>query len=606
MKLIKPDSTTRQTLGIYWQYTRHYLPEFLIGAIGAVLAVIAQGMIPPYIIARLFAKLQFAYQHHEALQFVAFMPYFAGFALSMLAGLILWRIQGYYVWQFEIKVRRDLANDVYDHLQSQSQRFHADRFGGALVSQTNKFVNAYERLMDEFIWNILTSLTTMIVAIGVLVFISWQYALILLVASSLYLMIMWKRVKQQMPYNVTEAKTESEQTAALADAITNIATIRAFAGEKHESKRFRVSSQKAFDAYRKLSIEVLKTDLLSQSQTNGFQILAVFVGLVAVTSYGVSVSLLYLAITYTQNITTRLWEFSRLIRNINRSLGDAYEMTKILAITPEIEEAKEPVKPSINRGEVKFNGVNFAYPENHRQPLFKNLSLRIKPGEKVGLVGPSGGGKTTITQLLLRFMDIQDGEIVIDGQNIAGLKQADLRSHIAYVSQEPILFHRTLAENIGYGDQSADRQVIEGVANMANAHEFIAKLPKGYETMVGERGVKLSGGQRQRVAIARAMLKNAPILVLDEATSALDSESEALIQDALWKLMEGRTAIVIAHRLSTIQKMDRIIVLDEGKIVEQGSHKELLQNDGTYAKLWAHQSGGFITDEPEQTTELVE
>lgn len=596
MKIITSDPTTRQTLRIYWRYTRTYLPEFLIGAIGAVLAVIAQAMIPPYIIARMFAKLQIAYQQHETLQFAAFMPYFVGFALSMLAGLVLWRMQGYSVWQLEIKIRRDLANDSYDHLQAQSQRFHSDRFGGALVSQVNKFVNSSERLMDDLIWNIIPSLTTMIVAIVVLFFVSWQYALILLTASSLYLLVMWRRVNRQMPYNIAEAKADSAQTAALADAITNMSTIRAFAGETHESKRFRGSTGRTFTAYRKLSVEVLKTDLLSQVQTNGFQVLAVFVGLIAVTNYGTNVSLLYLAITYTQNITARLWEFSRLVRSVNRSLGDSYEMTKILDIVPEVQDAAELEKSRIMRGEVQFTGVDFAYPENHEQPLFASLSLKIKPGEKVGLVGPSGGGKTTITQLLLRFMDIQGGAITIDGQNITAIRQSDLRSHIAYVSQEPILFHRTLAENIGYGDQAANQAVIEGVAKLANAHEFISRLPQGYETLVGERGVKLSGGQRQRVAIARAMLKNAPILVLDEATSALDSESEVLIQDALWKLMENRTALVIAHRLSTIQKMDRIIVLDNGRVVEQGSHKELLQKDGTYAKLWAHQSGGFIDE----------
>jgi ATP-binding cassette subfamily B protein len=289
-------------------------------------------------------------------------------------------------------------------------------------------------------------------------------------------------------------------------------------------------------------------------------------------------------------------QFSRLIRNVNRSLGDSAEMTEIMRIQPEIKDPAEPEEVRIGRGEVSFDEVVFAYPENTTDPLFEALSLKIKPGEKVGLVGPSGGGKTTITKLLLRFMDIESGEIAIDGQNIAAIKQSDLRSRIAYVSQEPILFHRTLAENIGYGNLQADQATIEAAAKMANAHEFITQLPHGYETLVGERGVKLSGGQRQRVAIARAMLKNAPILLLDEATSALDSESEVLIQDALWKLMEGRTAIVIAHRLSTIQKMDRIIVLDEGKIIEQGSHQELLRNDSTYARLWTHQSGGFLED----------
>ncbi len=211
-------------------------------------------------------------------------------------------------------------------------------------------------------------------------------------------------------------------------------------------------------------------------------------------------------------------------------------------------------------------------------------------------MGHSGSGKTTFTRLLLRFSDIDSGTISIDGQNIAYLTQDDLRRHIAYVPQEPILFHRTLAENIAYGQVDASQQEIEAVAQLAHAHDFIANLPDGYDTLVGERGVKLSGGQRQRVAIARAMLKNAPILVLDEATSSLDSESEALIQSALWRLMEGRTAIVVAHRLSTIQKMDRIVVLDEGKIIEQGTHQELLHTKGAYAKLWAHQSGGFIEE----------
>lgn len=228
--------------------------------------------------------------------------------------------------------------------------------------------------------------------------------------------------------------------------------------------------------------------------------------------------------------------------------------------------------------------------------MFRKFSLRIKPGEKIGLVGHSGSGKTSLTKLLLRFADINDGEITIDGQNITHITQDDLRRHIAYVPQEPLLFHRTIAENISYARPDSDQQEIESVAKMAHADEFIVKLAKGYDTLVGERGVKLSGGQRQRVAIARAMLKNSPILLLDEATSALDSESEILIQKALWTLMENRTAIVIAHRLSTIQKMDRIIVLDNGRVIEEGSHKELLRKTGKYAELWTHQSGGFLEE----------
>jgi ATP-binding cassette subfamily B protein len=596
MKSPKFNSTTQKTFSIFWQYTSKYKAAFFTGSIGASLAVIAQSMVPPLIVARIFKDLQVDYQAHRAIDFKSFVPLLIIYAVAMLIGVIFWRLQAFYVWKFEINVKRDLMNDVFDHLESQSQRFHADRFGGALVSQTNKFTNAYERLMDDFIWYIVPSLTTLIVAIIVLAFIAWPYALLLSVIVITYLMLMFKRIIKQLPYNTKVAALESNQTAALADAITNVGTIRAFAGEAYESKRFAKSSHALYKSNKILSIEILKSEALSQVQTNGFQVLAILAGVLAVTNFNTNASLLYLLISYTQNITGQLWQFSRLIRNTNRSLGDAEEMTKILQIKPEVQNLESPKKAHIGRGEIRFSDVDFSYPENVENPLFTNLNLKIKPGEKVGLVGPSGGGKTTITQLILRFMDIESGEISIDGQNIANIKLHDLRSHIAYVSQEPILFHRTLAENIAYGDQEATTQVIEGIAKMANAHDFINKLPDKYETLVGERGVKLSGGQRQRIAIARAMLKNAPILVLDEATSALDSESEVLIQDALWKLMENRTALVIAHRLSTIQKMDRIIVLEEGEVVEQGSHKELLKLSGTYARLWSHQSGGFMED----------
>jgi ATP-binding cassette subfamily B protein len=303
------------------------------------------------------------------------------------------------------------------------------------------------------------------------------------------------------------------------------------------------------------------------------------------------------AFTFTLNLSNRLFQVNLMLRNIEDAFLQASPMTEIIMESPEILDAPDASALKVTKGAINLTDLSFNYEDfGTGQQVFEKLNLQIAPGEKIGLVGPSGGGKSTLTRLLLRFDDLSAGSITIDGQNIASVTQSSLRKSIAYVPQEPLLFHRTVAENIAYGKPGATSKNVAAAAHSAHADDFIKNLNKGYDTIVGERGVKLSGGQRQRIAIARAILKNAPILVLDEATSALDSESEVYIQDALWKLMKDRTAIVIAHRLSTIQKMDRIVVLEDGKITEQGTHKQLLKNKGTYAKLWGHQSGGFIEE----------
>lgn len=274
-------------------------------------------------------------------------------------------------------------------------------------------------------------------------------------------------------------------------------------------------------------------------------------------------------------------------------MADAEEMIEVLNTKYEVQDSKKAKKLSVVRGKIEFEKVRFSYDKTVK--VINNLSLRIKSGERVALVGPSGGGKSTVTKLILRFFDIQRGKIFIDGQNIKSVTQDSLRSQISLVPQDPILFHRTLEENIKYGNQDATEQEVIAAAKLANCHEFIQKFPKKYDTYVGERGVKLSGGERQRVAIARAILANNPILILDEATSSLDSKSESEIQEALQNLMKNRTTLVIAHRLSTIMKMDRIIVFQDGKIAEQGTHADLVSNEsGLYKKLWDLQSGGYV------------
>ncbi|TXG76004.1 ABC transporter ATP-binding protein [Patescibacteria group bacterium] len=593
---LKP-TTTRRTLQWFWYFTK---PNkwFMIGGLSlAIIGVIVQDVIPPLIVSHAFNTIQQLYENgglHSFWQLDHFAWLYIGF---IAAAFVVWRTQVVLTWVFEVRGIQKIMEHVFDHLQHQSSTFHANRFGGALVSNANKFVGGYERFMDELTWSITTGIVMLLGSVIALATVSWQYAIALFAGSTVYLFIMGRRTLRGMRFDRALADAESDRTAKLADTITNVSTVRSFAGEEVENQIFGRETERNKRIYWRLLRFVAVNEIISQFGTSLITIAAFVGGLVVITVFDAPLGALFLSVNYTMAVSRRLWESNRVIRNVNRSLGDAATMTEILDMEPGIRDVADPLDAHIVRGEIRFRDVTFAYPENvTEKPLFDNLNLRIKPGEKIGLVGHSGGGKTTITQLLLRSMDIQGGEVTLDGYDIARMRQQDVRRSIASVPQESILFHRTLAENIAYGKLGASQQEIEAVAKMAHAHEFIERLPDGYKTLVGERGVKLSGGQRQRVAIARAMLKNAPILVLDEATSALDSESEALIQDALWKLMEGRTAIVIAHRLSTVQKMDRIIVLDAGVVAEEGTHKELLRQSGIYANLWNRQSGGFLDE----------
>jgi ATP-binding cassette subfamily B protein len=341
--------------------------------------------------------------------------------------------------------------------------------------------------------------------------------------------------------------------------------------------------------YQTTRIDILTSPLYVLTNTLGL-VVALAVG----RGSGISIEAVFLTFSYFAQSTRVMWEFNRIYRTLEASLTDAAQFTELLLEPPRIVDA-DPVEPFEPRDTgVQFRSVRFAY--GSRPPLFDGFDLMIAPGEKVGLVGRSGGGKTTLTRLLLRFSDLQAGTIEIGGCNIARVAQRALRETIAMVPQEPAMFHRSIAENIRFGRPSATDAEVRRAAELAHAAEFVEGLPAGYDTLVGERGVKLSGGQRQRIAIARAILKDAPILVLDEATSALDSESEKHIQEALWTLMKDRTAIVIAHRLSTVRRMDRLVVLDGGTIVEEGRHDQLLAARGHYAVLWEHQSGGFLTE----------
>jgi ATP-binding cassette subfamily B protein len=592
----KPTISATQVARYYWRHIKKY-PVNLVGVcIVLPLTILCGQILPPLVIANVLRRLtsgQFV-ANHVWQSFGHSILIYAG--LIIFTGFVSWRIIDLFVGGLESKVERDIAREVFHHLAHESADFHANHFSGSMVSQTSKLLGSYARIADT------TAYTTFPLAsyiLGVAVIMSSKaplFVVFILLFAALYVTVAFLLSKSVREAGSEHADAESHQSGYLADVVGNVMAVKSFAGEAYEDNAF---SKKTDDARRK-SKNVLRVHMRQMFYFGGVsratQTTALVLAIVTVVNFKADIGTVFLILSYASSITEQLFSFSNsALRNYNRSIGDARAMVKILNTPTEIEDPKLPKKVHMNRGAIKFNDVVFTH-KGAIKPIFNGLSLRIKPGEKVGLVGHSGSGKTSLTRILLRFSDIDSGVIEIDGQNITHVTQTDLRQAISYVPQEPILFHRTISENIAYGRPGASQQEIEAIARKSNTDEFVDSLPQKYKTVVGERGVKLSGGQRQRIAIARAMLKNAPILVLDEATSALDSESEALIQDALWKLMEGRTAIVIAHRLSTIQKMDRIIVMDNGEVVEEGSHKDLLYKKGIYASLWNRQSGGFLDE----------
>lgn len=587
---------TKQILIFYWRHVLRY-PKLLAGlCITLPITILINNFLPPIILANVLSRLgRHDYQAHHI--WASFGPQLILFALLELSGgIIVWRIVDYFVYHLEARVERDLAQEVFAAMMNQTADFHANNFSGSLVSQNTKLLGAYIRMADATIFQVSQLLFGIIFTAVILIDRAPLFVVVLLSISLFFMFTTFFVSRRVQRLSAKHAGLESKQTGFVADAITNVMVIKSFARGRFETANFAKATDETHDNLMTIMRASRRQLNYFNFVTGSMSILSLLFAIISVVDYNANIATVFLIFNYTAYVIGQLFQFSNnTLKSFNRALGDASDMVQILSKQPTVLDPEDPEKLQVKQGSIEFKDVTFLHDGANRD-LFKDLNLHIKHGEKIGLVGHSGSGKTTFTRLLLRFSDIKSGEILIDGQNIANIKQDDLHSSVAYVPQEPLLFHRSITDNISYGKDSSTEHEIRLAAKRANASEFIDQLPLGYDTLVGERGVKLSGGQRQRIAIARAMLKNAPILVLDEATSALDSESEVLIQDALWKLMEGRTAIVIAHRLSTIQKMDRIIVLDKGTIVEEGSHTQLLKNKSTYAKLWAHQSGGFIEE----------
>jgi ATP-binding cassette subfamily B protein len=569
----------------HWRLT---LPIVVAVAIGTTLIF----YIPPLIIARIIGTAS----DTNVVTLSNGWPYALLFGGAWLAGEILWRFAFFLIQRFEMRGFEILYQMALRDLLSKDIGFFNDRFAGSITKNTVGFGRRFENFFDTIIFEVVSEIIPAIFGLIVLAFITPILSLALIGMMVFGIVIVRIPLMRRMKLVRKREHEHSVLAGHISDVVTNIAAVKAHGLEDQEIATHDTYvtryAKAAFDSwhYHNTRIDMIISPIYVATNV---------LGLAIILSLGVdnaTKASLFLAYSYFSTFSRFLWSFNSVYRRLEEAITEAALFMQYKLIKPRVTDKQGAKKLVVTNGLIEFKDVRFSHGGGQIANLFDELNLRIEPGQKVGLVGHSGAGKSTLVSLIERFVDVDGGHILIDGQSIADVTQESLHRSISYVPQEPLLFHRSLRDNIAYPKPNVSDDEIMDAAVKANAAEFIGQLEHGLDTLVGERGIKLSGGQRQRVAIARAILKDAPILVLDEATSALDSESEKLIQASLGELMKDRTSIVVAHRLSTIAKLDRIIVLDNGLIIEDGTHQELLERNGTYARLWAHQSGGFIEE----------
>jgi ATP-binding cassette subfamily B protein len=587
-------ASTRDTLRYCVQLARPYGRFLLAGAGFLVLGVIITDVATPLVFAEVLDRIAVLGPHTRL--WPRFGALIVAYGVLILVGQVLFRFSGWLEWEGAL---RSFANGIhrsFERLLALGYRWHVDHSSGEVASSLSSFSWAFVDGIDNLHWGILRIVVVVLCAIAVLAVYAWPVAVVLIVLTVAFVAVVVKRSGPvtEASRNFSKAHSRAEGTAS--DVIRNVSTVLVGAGEEAESAKLHdllnVSVRADLRGRR-----VFMITRVWMSGTVGLMTWAsLFVGVVLAIRGDIHAGVVYLVLFYASQVSAQLVESFMQVRNLSRGLGRASKLVALVSTPPEVVDAPGATELTVTAGIVRFEAVSFSY--RPQQPLLTSFNLELQPGEHVGIVGPSGGGKSTITRLVLRLMDVQGGRIMVDGQDIATCTQASVRRAVSYVPQDPQMLHRTIAENVWYGRPGpVDIDLVRQVATAAHVDEFVREMPEGYQTVVGERGLKLSGGQRQRVAIAQAMLKGAPVLILDEATSSLDSESERYVQEALWRLMAASTALVVAHRLSTIAQLDRIIVIDGGRVVETGTHRELLLAGtvGTYRRLWEHQSGGFLS-----------
>lgn len=579
---------SKETLRLYWQQIRHFKPSFFTALIVIPLANIIISSLIPYFLSQSIGKMTTG-------NIAEAQAYFYYTILAGIAGFITNFVGFRALTIHEAQIVTQLRNATFHQLLHKDMRFYTNEKIGALTSKYIDYVRSETAIQDLAI--IRTLGFTLSLAVGIIIVAAKSPLLAALLVGLIIVLILQVKWSLKMRKHWRDQRRElrSEIHGHVADALTNQLVVKTFTGETREYGHLTSLGTRFTHAFMKDIGFVMTEGSIRVLLSIGVQVAALGISISLLSQGKIDMATVIFSVSFLQLVGSNLFSLGEMLNGYQEALLEAQPMTRMLLESNRVHDLPHAKNIPAITPTIDFINVSYRY-EDNKEDVLHAINLHIPAGQKVGLVGHSGAGKTTISHLLLRFADVTDGSITIDGHDLRDFTQRNLRQHIAFVPQEPMLFHRTLKENIAYGKPHATDDEILRATKQANAMEFIEQLPEGINTLVGERGVKLSGGQRQRIAIARALLKDAPILLLDEATSALDSESEKQIQDALSDLMQGRTSVVIAHRLSTIAKLDRILVIDKGKIVEDGSHAELLSKNGIYAKLWKRQSGGFIEE----------
>lgn len=512
---------------------------------------------------------------------------------------IIWRVCDFAWMRLTPLLKKKITVDSMDYLMNHSFSFFQNNFAGSLANKIRDLGNCSQQILDRIIYNFLNVAISLFIAFFILFSANRFFSFGMLIWALVFIFIAVKSGKTASNLGIPVADQQTKITGILVDILSNITNVKLFSRNSFERKKIEnLQDEYSFLSYKR-NIFLLKFFAISAIAFCLYQTFCILFLIHLYKQSLVTIGDFVLVFEINNWMIHLMWIAAQEYRGLLEDIGTMNQALSFINEPLAIKDSQDAIEldfSSKKSAEIVFENVDFIYEKNNSY-IFRNKSITLKEGEKVGLVGHSGSGKTTFVNLILRLFDISAGRILINGCDIAKITQKSLRSAISMIPQDPVLFHRNLKENISYGKPEALDQEIFNAAKKSHADEFINKLPEKYESMVGERGVKLSGGQKQRIAIARAFLKNSPILILDEATSALDSITEEKIQNSLKDLMSNKTTIVIAHRLSTLKNMDRILVFDSGKIVEDGSHQELIEKNGIYKKLWDSQVGGFILDQ---------